>query len=380
MNPDLLAKTQARQLWLRAQRLDRPEPFGRGPGATERAVEHLGYVQIDTIHVIERSHHHVLFTRIPSYRRAHLERAQSVRKSLFEYWTHALAYVPTRDYRFFIGDMKRRRASPPYWFGRVKAGDLSRVVRLIKRNGPLTIRDFEDEVLIDHAHAWVSRKPSKLALQVAFFGGILTVSRRHGMLKTYELPDRHFGWKERPKPASEREILDYMLARALRAQAVVSVESICHLETRRKRGIKALVEREARAGRLCQVRLEGAENVEHWVGAGEDLRVRPREQPITRLLSPFDPLVIQRKRLKAFFDYEHRFEAYVPKAKRVFGYFALPVLVDDRIVALIDLKTDRAAQRVLIQQWTWIGRSKTAENRRRIEEELGRFERFQLET
>ena len=71
MSSDLLAKTQARQLWLRAQRLDRPEPFGRGPGATERAVEHLGYVQIDTIHVIERSHHHVLFTRIPSYRRIH---------------------------------------------------------------------------------------------------------------------------------------------------------------------------------------------------------------------------------------------------------------------------------------------------------------------
>jgi uncharacterized protein YcaQ len=380
MSSNLLAKAQARQLWLRAQRLDRPEPFGSGPGATERAVEHLGYVQIDTIHVIERSHHHVLFTRIPAYRRAHLERAQSVKKSLFEYWTHALAYVPTRDYRFFIADMKRRRAAPPRWFGRVKPADLNRVVRLIRRDGPLTIRDFEDEVLVERAGLWMPRKPSKLALQVAFFGGTLTVSRRHGMLKTYELPDRHFGWKQRPKPASEREILDYMLARALRAQAVVSVDSICHLETRRKRGIKALVEREARAGRLCPVRLEGSENVEHWVEAGEDLRARSREQPITRLLSPFDPLVIQRKRLKAFFDYEHRFEAYVPKAKRVFGYFALPVLVDDRIVALIDLKTDRGAKRMLIQQWTWIGRSKTAENRRRIEEELGRFERFQLET
>jgi hypothetical protein len=147
----------------------------------------------------------------------------------------------------------------------------------------------------------------------------------------------------------------------------------------RKPGIKQLLEREVRAGRLRPVRLEGATNVEHWMRADEDLRPRPREHTITRLLSPFDPLVIQRKRLKAFFDYEHRFEAYLPKAKRVFGYFALPLLVDDRIVAVIDLKTDRQAKRVLIQQWTWIGRSKSAENRRQIEEELGRFERFQLE-
>ncbi len=375
---DALSKTQARQLWLRAQRLDRPEPFGRGPGATERAVEHLGYVQIDTIHVIERSHHHVLFTRIPSYRRAHLERAQSVKKSVFEYWTHALAYVPTRDYRFFIADMKRRRAVPPRWFGSVKAEELRRVLRLIARDGPLTIRDFEDEKLVEKTHAWASRKPAKRALQVAFFGGLLTVSRRYGMLKTYELADRHFDWARKPRPASERQILEYMLARALRAQAIVSVESICHLDTRRKRGMKELVEREARAGRLVPMRLEGAENVQHFRHADEPERAPPREHAITRLLSPFDPLVIQRKRLKAFFDYEHRFEAYVPKPQRVFGYFALPVLVDDRIVAVIDLKTDRQEKRVLIQQWTWLGRARSAANRRRIEEELGRFERFQL--
>src|SRR4030095_8418957 len=102
MSSDVLTKANARQLWLRAPRLDQPEPFGRGPGATERAVDQLGYVQIDTIHVIERSHHHVLFTRIPSYRRAHLHDAQSLAKSVFEYWTHALAYLPTRDYRVLI--------------------------------------------------------------------------------------------------------------------------------------------------------------------------------------------------------------------------------------------------------------------------------------
>ena len=97
-----LTKAEARRIWLRAQRLDTRAPFGEGPQATAAAVEHLGYVQIDTINVIERCHHHILWTRIPDYRRADLRQAQSVDKSVFEYWTHALSYVPAKDLRFFI--------------------------------------------------------------------------------------------------------------------------------------------------------------------------------------------------------------------------------------------------------------------------------------
>jgi uncharacterized protein YcaQ len=95
------------------------------------------------------------------------------------------------------------------------------------------------------------------------------------------------------------------------------------------------------------------------------------------LLSPFDPLAIQRRRLRLFFGYEHRFEAYVPKEKRVLGYFALPVLVGDRIVAAIDLKADRARRELRIERWTWVGGAMPSD-RRRIEEELHRFERFQF--
>src|SRR6187399_3755872 len=104
--PQLLSKSRARRIWLRAQRLDDYAPFGDGAAATRAAVEHLGYVQIDTINVIERCHHHILWSRIPSYRRGHLHQAQSVDKSVFEYWTHALSYVPTRDLRFFIAAMR----------------------------------------------------------------------------------------------------------------------------------------------------------------------------------------------------------------------------------------------------------------------------------
>jgi uncharacterized protein YcaQ len=100
--PHPLTKAEARLVWLRSQRLDTPDPFGDGPQAVAAAVEHLGYVQIDTINVIERCHHHILFSRIPGYKRADLRQAQSLDKSVFEYWTHALSYVPSKDFRYFM--------------------------------------------------------------------------------------------------------------------------------------------------------------------------------------------------------------------------------------------------------------------------------------
>src|SRR5688500_14886611 len=148
-SPIPLSKSRAKRIWLRAQRLDEAAPFGGGPGATPAAVEHLGYVQIDTIHVVERCHHQILYTRIPGYRREHLHQAQTVDKNVFEYWTHALSYVPTRDYRFFVRDMNRHWMDRSAWFGRVTSGDLRKVLMRIRRNGALTIRDIDDDVLVD---------------------------------------------------------------------------------------------------------------------------------------------------------------------------------------------------------------------------------------
>src|SRR3954463_13841258 len=122
--PHALTKSEARHIWLRAQRLDTPAPFGEGPLATADAVAHLGYVQIDTINVIERCHHHILYSRIPAYRRADLRAAQSVDKSVFEYWTHALSYVPTSDLLFFTGAMRHSRKAPGRWFASVNRKDL----------------------------------------------------------------------------------------------------------------------------------------------------------------------------------------------------------------------------------------------------------------
>jgi uncharacterized protein YcaQ len=381
-NPYSLTKAAARRIWLRAQRLDTKTPFGEGPEATAQAVEHLGYVQIDTINVIERSHHHILWNRIPEYRRADLRQAQSVDKSVFEYWTHALSYVPTRDLRFFIPAMKRHKREGHKWLSSVKPADLRKVMKLIRRDGALTIRDIDDDVLVDREHLWASRKPSKRALQLAFYTGVLTISERNGMLKTYELMARHFGWDKPPKGASASEATAYLLDRALRAQGVVSLDSICHLDAPSKPAIRRLIEARVRRNELKPVALESAGRLEHWAEPATLESAGEADLELVHIISPFDPLIIQRKRTHLFFDYEHRFEAYVPKEKRVLGYFALPVLVGDDIVAALDLKTDRKSKKLLVQKWSWVGDGKRTNGRkdlkRRIEEELHRFERFQL--
>lgn len=373
--PITISKAQARRIWLGAQRLDEEAPFGDGPEATRAAIEHLGYVQIDTINVIERCHHHILYTRIPGYERAYLHQAQSIDKTVFEYWTHALSYVPTREFRFFVGEMKRYQ--PGQWFKSVRPEDLRKVLTLIRRNGALSIRDIDDDVLVEKDHPWASRKPSKRALQLAFHQGKVTISRRIGMLKTYELTTRHFDWARLPRPATQPQVLNYLLDRALRAQGIVSLDSVCYLDAPRKPAMRRLIEKRVRRNALVPVVIEGAEKIEHWAPPElPDGINSPAAEPV-HILSPFDPLIIQRKRLGLFFDYEHRFEAYVPKEKRLFGYFALPVLVGDEIVAAIDLKMDRDRQELLVQKWTWICNRASRSHRKRIEEALHRFERFQ---
>jgi uncharacterized protein len=373
----VLSKAAARRLWIAAQRLDVAEPFGHGPEATRRAIEHLGYVQIDTINVIERCHHHILFSRIPGYVRDDLVHAQSTAKSVFEYWTHALSYVPVRDLRYYVSTMKRYRREPHRWYGPITPRDRRKVLALLRDSGPLTIRDIDDDVLVEKDHAWSSRKPSKKALQQAFFDGTVTISARAGMLKTYDLTERHFGWERLPKPASESEITAHLLDRALTAQGLVSLDSICHLDAKRKPAMRQLIERRVRRKELAAVQIAGAERVEHWI-APDRLETAPADPTLTHILSPFDPLIIQRKRLALLFDYTHLFEAYVPKERRVHGYFALPVLIGDTVVAVLDLKTDRQAKKVLIQNWTWVGAGSARAHKRLVEAELHRFERFQL--
>ncbi len=374
--PVTITPEKARAIWLRAQRLDTETPFGAGPEAVEAAIAHLGYVQIDTINVIERCHHHILFSRIPDYRRTDLVHVQSAEKSVFEYWTHALSYVPSADLRFFVPAMKAYREKPATWFGTVSAAEVNAMKKRLQTEGPLSIRDIDDDELVEKNHPWASRKPSKRVLQLMFYQGHVVIAARAGMLKTYDLTERHFGWDKLPKPATERQVTAYLLDRAMKSQGIVSLDSICHLNAPAKKAVRELIEARVKRRDLVPVEIEGAEKVPHWAQPSVlDAPATPTNR--VHVLSPFDPLIIQRKRLSLFFGYDHLFEAYVPAAKRKYGYFALPVLVGDRVVAAVDLKTDRAAGKLLVQKWNWLEEI-GAEELAAVDAELGRFERFQL--
>jgi uncharacterized protein YcaQ len=175
------------------------------------------------------------------------------------------------------------------------------------------------------------------------------------MLKTYDLINRHFGWDKPPKAASRAEVAAYLLDRGLRSQGIVSLDSLCHLDAPNKAGVRRLIEARLRRGELVPVALEGAGKQEHWARPQALEETVEGGSDLVHILSPFDPVIIQRKRTHLFFGYEHRFEAYVPRHKRKFGYFALPVLVGDEIVAAIDLNADRQNRKLLLQQWTWLG-------------------------
>ena len=380
--PAVVPVRTARAIWIAAQGLDREAPFGAGPAAVAAAIRQLGYVQIDTINVIERSHHHILFSRIPAYRRADLAYAQSEAKTVLEYWTHALSYVPVEDLRFFSGTMKAHARDPAGWGGVVTPRALSKMLKRIREEGALAISDIKDDKLVDKSHLWASRKPSKRALEAGFYSGKLVISKREGMLKTYELTERHLGIEKLPKPASKRDIDRYHLGRALRAQGIVSLDSVCFNATHAKPpvdkpAIAALIAREVRAKRLVEVRIEGDDKTPYFV-APDGLDGPVPERGLTHILSPFDPLVIQRRRAARILGYEHVFEAYMPKAKRRLGYFTLPVLHGDEIVAALDLKAERSTRELLIQAWHWVGTGNAAAHKPAIDAALDKFAAFQF--
>ncbi len=374
-----ISKSKAKDIWIQAQKLNVPSPFGKGPAAVTAAIQHLGYVQIDTISIIERCHHHILYNRIPNYKLADLHYAQANDKTVFEYWTHALSYLPTTDFKFFAAQMNSYKKFSSVWFSSVTKEDREKVKKLLK-TGPVSIRDIKDDVLIEKNHPWGSAKPSKKALQLGFHSGEFVISQRDGMVKKYELTGRHFGWDTAPKAASESECVDYILDRSLRSQGFISLASTSHLEKMPfKQKMQKAIDSRVKANTLIEVKFEGVEKVKHWINP-KTLEQKIKVSQLTHILSPFDPLIIQRKRLKMFFDYDHVFEAYIPADKRKYGYFGLPVMVGNDIVAVLDLKTDRKNQKLLIQKWTWLGKFKSSIKKKLIESELDRFEKFQLQT
>lgn len=329
-------------------------PYGLGLEGTKAALEHLGYVQIDTISVVERAHHHVLWSRIPDYRPEFLDRLVSREKAAFEYWSHAASFLPMRDFRFALPRMRRFSSGYSHWFTPSEGHRpwRRRILSLIKAEGPQSIRAFADpnHVRKRDQGGWFERSPAKQMLEQLFMEGKLMVCGRKGFEKFYDLTERFLPSSVDTSYPNVSEQARHLILSHLRSHGFMRVNEIGHL---RKKEMKDLLAKEARKllkeGELVGLAVEGIVDPYLALADWQKNLGAPGEGGV-KILSPFDGHVIRRDRLRELFDFDYTIECYVPETKRKFGYFCLPVLVDGSFAGRIDAKADRASGTLLVKK------------------------------
>lgn len=333
------------RLALHCQGLTRRQPFGKGLVATRRAIEHLGYVQIDTIAVIARAHHHILWTRAHDYQADHLNTL--IRQGhIFEHWAHAAAYLPMRDYRFATVRMQRIRASKHPWFD-VNETLAQQLLHRIRSEGALTLRGISKTGKKSDGNWW-NWGDERRALDKLFLQGDLMIAARNGMEKTYDLTERLLPAHADTRTPDRHEYAVWLLDSHLRAHGVVTLAQILHLQN--DKALKNTM-RELIAARLHTGSLQSVAGQRDTYVHGEWSAPR-KGQTLLHILSPFDNLVIHRARLQQLFGFDYRLECYLPKGKRQHGYFVLPVLYGERFIGRMDCKAHREARRLEIHSFT----------------------------
>jgi uncharacterized protein YcaQ len=291
MNP-----SQARAVALRAQGLDGATTFGSGKAGTLNAIEHLGYVQIDTISVIERAHHHVLWSRLPDYAPERLRELHAERR-VFEYWSHAAAFLPMRDFRQSLPLMRSFRRKF-HWSD--DSPELRRAMRRvlarIRSKGPLRARDFEsNDVRVQGS--WTFGKMEKRALHELWMRGDVMVASREGFQKSYDLTARVLPENVDRSMPTESEAADFLVERTLQAHSLAREPELRYLRdgavaaTIRKRLAHAV-----KHGRVVSLQVGDLEKPVYALP--ETLEHIPDgvEPTEARILSPFDNLIVQRER------------------------------------------------------------------------------------
>ena len=230
---DSLSIPQARKLALLSQRLPPLRQAGKAADNTLRAIEHLGYVQIDTISVVQRAHHHTLWNRNPNYQASHLEQLIED-KQVFEYWSHAAAYLPMRDYRFSLPrKLAMASGQQRHWYARDEKM-LQLVLKRIETEGPLMAKDFD--YTGQKMGEWQS-KPAKRALEYLFMQGDLMAPRRVNFHKVYDLTERVLPADANTRPPTPEEHARFLISRYLQANGLGLAEQMAYL----LKGVKPLI-------------------------------------------------------------------------------------------------------------------------------------------
>ena len=334
------------RLALGKQGLTRKAPFGSGLQGTAAALRHLGYVQIDTISVVQRAHHHILATRVPNYKNEHLNQLVS-RGLAFEYWHHAAAYMPIEDYRFARLRMQDIKDGVRFWSKRRDLKLEKKILQRIRADGPLMARDFEAPG--HKSNGWWEWKPAKHSLEQLFMMGDLCAAQRDGFQKVYDLPERVLPPEVVTQLPSTASYAEHLLDSQLANYGHVTAKSVTYLQRspELRQACKALFKERIAAKQLVAVELPKAASV---YTTPEILAARtPPPSSKLRILSPFDNSLIQRERVQRLFGFDYQIECYVPEAKRQFGYFCLPLAFADDLIGRMDCKAHRQSKHLEIR-------------------------------
>ncbi len=385
-SPVLIPNATARRLFLARQALSRPPRQRLGPGGLLELIEALGFVQVDSISTVVRAHHMILFARNQTYRPAQLDRLLERDHTLFEHWTHDAAVIPTAYYRYWHHRFEReRRELMERWRKWRREGfehALDGVLETVRDRGPTMARDLGKGVK-KPAGGWWDWHPEKTALEYHWRTGALAIARRVGFQKVYDLAERVIPAHHHDDRAGRNEFLDWACRSALaRLGAATSGEVAAFWDLLTPRQAADWCRRRLAGGALIEVLVEPAgEGRPRKAFAFPELPRQLRDLPAPperiRTLSPFDPLIRDRKRCLFLFGYDYRIEVFVPAAKRQYGYYVFPLLEGDRLMGRIDMKHD-PGKGALIVAGLWLeSRVKFGKGRRAaLDAELDRQRRF----
>lgn len=332
---------QARHLALRSQLLASPR-LPKGIEGAARVVEHLGYVQLDTIAVIERAHHHTLWSRAAGYEPSMLARLLAERR-VFEFWGHAASYLPITDFRFYRRRMRTASTESPHWSKWAKEHGrlMDEVLARVRKEGPLGTSDFEHKG--KRRGSWWDWKPAKTALETLHTMGLLMVAERRNFQRIFDLTERILPKGTDTTEPDATEIARFAVRRCLKAHGLATARHMKdHIWIATQPEVNTAIAELLDSGELTRLTV-GDDN--SWYALTRTLASRSRPAaPEVHILSPFDNLVIQRPRLRALFGLDYTLECYVPAPKRRHGYFVLPVLFGDEFIARLDSKVERSTR------------------------------------
>ncbi len=376
--PLRISNRDARRLWLDGQGLAET-PTGKLD--LNALIKRLGFVQLDTIQVVSRAHHHILWSRNQNYREPMLNRELAKHRNVFEHFTHDASVIPMDFYPMWQRQFRRLEAKVRKWEwhrGMLDANGRNAIKDRIRDEGPLCTKAFDTK--IEGEKKMWARPPHKLALDYMWYAGELSTSHRENFTKFYDLSERVIPSELRAQVPSDQTQIDWLCSAALERMAFGSEGDI-------QRFWEAVSNAEAKTwvskneARLIPVEIETADRsiVSVWASEGIERRLETASSPTARLrvLNPFDPVVRDRRRLKRLFGFDYTVEMFVPAAKRKWGYYVYPLLEGDRFVGRIEIKADRKAGTLrVLKLWREPKVKWTEARAAKLEAELARMLRF----